>query len=136
MPCSIQCFEQCVIFIVKTFSDKEAFHENLRREKHKTDVMEAEVEELEKSIHGKLKTRLVARDISVGCHRYRGVCVCVGGGLPVFSLAHQQRSRLICSFQKNVDFEKTEDRTNNMNFNSFMTSGSFYLAVWMCTFSV
>ena len=36
-------------------SDKEAFHENLRREKQKTEVMEAEVEELEKSIHGKLE---------------------------------------------------------------------------------
>ena len=34
-------------------SDKEAFHENLRREKDKTEEMEAEVEELEKSIHGK-----------------------------------------------------------------------------------
>ena len=133
MPCSIQCFEQFVIFIVKSFSDKEAFHENLRREKHKTDVMEAEVEELEKSIHGKLKTRLVARDISVGCHRYmRGG----GGGSYKFALAHQQRCRLICSIQKNVDFKKTEFRTNNINFNSFMTSGSFYLAVWTCTFSI
>ena len=68
-----------------TVTDKEAFHENLRQEKHKTLAMQAEVEELEKSIHGKLIV----------------VCSCLHMSLivrkPVFGVFDQVRHKRGCT---------------------------------------